>query len=86
MLLFMTKLGNNHSIDKNKTAASRNRNRPGLIKVCQAARANLTLFRGQSAMDTRKASTSSIASSIAYSYFSIETSEDEVQQSGTTGH
>ena len=39
------KNGNNHSIDKKKTAASRNR--PGLIKVCQAARANLTLFNVQ---------------------------------------
>ena len=38
-------------------------------------------------MDTRKASTSSIASSIAYSYFSIDTSEkEEAQQSGIIEH
>ena len=43
---------------------------------------------GQSAMNTRKASTSSMASSIgAFSYFSIDTSEkEEPQQSGTMNH
>ena len=53
---------------------------PGPTWLCSVS-------RGQSAMDTRKASTSSIASSIAYSYFSIDTSEkEEAQQSGIIEH
>ena len=58
----------------------------GSLKCVAGSQGQLcSVPRGQSAMDTRKASTSSIASSIAYSYFSIETSEEEPQQSGTTG-
>ena len=46
------------------------------------------MSEGQSAMNTRKASTSSIASSVgAFSYFSIDTSaKEEPQQSGIIAH